>query len=239
MAWTRPTMADVAGRRGLPALVSIVMRGVPGRQRRHPGAGPADRRRARLRPDQRARKLRAAAVAGARGGVRAAAALPRRPRRAALPAAADARVRHRAVGGRPHPRRADRGRGAAARAVRGGGAARQPVRRRRAGRAGRAGARRWWSPGARPRGVDVVRSDDAVGVGLAVDHLVELGHRSIAHIDGGRAPGQPPTAARVSTRRMAPPRAGRQPTSSPAASPRPRAPAPWPRCSPARPRRAR
>lgn len=38
-------------------------------------------------------------------------------------------------------------------------------------------------------GVGSVRSDDVAGIGLAVDHLVELGHRLIAHIDGGRAPG--------------------------------------------------
>ncbi|MGA9873775.1 MAG: LacI family DNA-binding transcriptional regulator [Rhodococcus sp. (in: high G+C Gram-positive bacteria)] len=38
-------------------------------------------------------------------------------------------------------------------------------------------------------GVGSVRSDDVAGVGLAVDHLIELGHRRILHIDGGRAPG--------------------------------------------------
>ncbi|MGB6179676.1 MAG: LacI family DNA-binding transcriptional regulator [Rhodococcus sp. (in: high G+C Gram-positive bacteria)] len=39
------------------------------------------------------------------------------------------------------------------------------------------------------RGVASVRSDDVAGIGLVVDHLVSLGHRSIAHIDGGDAPG--------------------------------------------------
>jgi DNA-binding LacI/PurR family transcriptional regulator len=41
----------------------------------------------------------------------------------------------------------------------------------------------------RTRGVDAVRSDDAAGAGLAMDHLLDLGHRRILYLDGGRAPG--------------------------------------------------
>ncbi|MBC9819903.1 LacI family DNA-binding transcriptional regulator [Terrabacter sp. MAHUQ-38] len=37
-------------------------------------------------------------------------------------------------------------------------------------------------------GVDVVRAADDVGVGLAVEHLVDLGHRDIVFVDGPRGP---------------------------------------------------
>jgi len=40
--------------------------------------------------------------------------------------------------------------------------------------------------------VDSVTNDDRRGAGMVVDHLVELGHRSIAHIDGGGAAGARP-----------------------------------------------
>jgi DNA-binding LacI/PurR family transcriptional regulator len=41
----------------------------------------------------------------------------------------------------------------------------------------------------RTRGVDAVRSDDTAGATMAVEHLRSLGHRRIAYLDGGRAAG--------------------------------------------------
>jgi DNA-binding LacI/PurR family transcriptional regulator len=41
----------------------------------------------------------------------------------------------------------------------------------------------------RHAGIDVIRTAEAEGIGLAVDHLVALHHSDIRHIDGGAAPG--------------------------------------------------
>lgn len=38
-------------------------------------------------------------------------------------------------------------------------------------------------------GISSVRSDDVAGTELAVEYLIKLGHKQIAHIDGRRAPG--------------------------------------------------
>jgi DNA-binding LacI/PurR family transcriptional regulator len=43
--------------------------------------------------------------------------------------------------------------------------------------------------GLRSKLIDVVRTDDVAGGRLGVEHLAALGHRSLVHVDGGRAPG--------------------------------------------------
>jgi DNA-binding LacI/PurR family transcriptional regulator len=43
--------------------------------------------------------------------------------------------------------------------------------------------------------VDTVNNDEREGARLAVDHLVDLGHEQIVHIDGGRGAGGPPRRA--------------------------------------------
>jgi DNA-binding LacI/PurR family transcriptional regulator len=186
----RPTLADVAVRAGVStALVSIVMRGVPG--------ASADSRQRVLqaadelgyRPDTRARLLRSnhSRLLGVVYGVQHAfhgdlvsglyQAADRIGYELALSAVTPARDEPRAVGSLLQDRcealillgpQAPTSYLASL-------AARLPVV--------------VVARAVRHHSVDVVRTADDEGLRQAVDHLVALGHRRIAHIDGGRAPG--------------------------------------------------
>ncbi|MFF7793034.1 substrate-binding domain-containing protein [Streptomyces sp. NPDC007991] len=188
----RPTLADVAARAGVStALVSIVMRDAK-------GASAATRERvlraARdigYRPDARARLLRSrrSRLLGVQFGLQQpfhadlvegiyAAAEPA-GYQVALSAVAAGRGERRAV----EALLADR---CEALVLLGP----QAPASRLAELAGQVPvvsvARRLRSP---LPGLEVVRTADDEGARQAVDHLVGLGHRDIAHVDGGRAPG--------------------------------------------------
>ncbi len=186
----RPTLADVAARAGVStALVSIVMREAP-------GASATTRERVRraaeeigYRPDSRARLLRSSRsrLLGVVFGVQHAfhgdlvsglyAAAERVGYELALSAVTPGRDERRAVAGLlqdrcealvllgPH----------SPTAALADLAARLPVV--------------VVARSVRSAAVDVVRTADAEGMHLAVDHLVALGRRDLVHVDGGRAPG--------------------------------------------------
>ncbi|MFW0792257.1 LacI family DNA-binding transcriptional regulator [Gordonia sp. CPCC 205515] len=186
----RPTLIDVAREAGVSkALVSIVMRGVP---------GASDETRERVLriademgyvPDQRARKLRQSSskllgvtfelrepfhgdlveemyrvAADSDFDVVISAVAPSRPESAAVQTVVRERCEAAILLGSRMP---DADLTALAR--------RLPVL--------------VVARAAEVDGVGYIRSDDTAGVAQAVDHLVEQGHRAIAHVDGGAAPG--------------------------------------------------
>lgn len=186
----RVTLADVAARAGVSVpLVSIVMRGVA-------GASPENRERVRraaeelgYRPDSRARMLRSSRshLIGVVFGVQhafhgdlvsglypAAEALGYE---LTLSAVTPTRDERRAVGGLLHDR-------CEALILLG-----PQLPTAYLGELARTMPVVVLARTVRHRDVDVVRTDDLAGLREAVDHLVGLGHRSIAHIDGGHAPG--------------------------------------------------
>jgi DNA-binding LacI/PurR family transcriptional regulator len=187
---TAVTMADVAERAGVSrALVSIVFRGVP-------GASTASRERVMraaaelsYRPDQRARLLGSnrsrmlgvvyglhhefhaeiverlyQAVDGTGYDLALGAAAPTRDEHRAVQSLLDYRCEGLILLGPTLPRTAIQEL-----------AGRLPVV--------------VVARALRSRAVDVVRTDDVAGARLAVEHLAGLGHESITHVDGGRAPG--------------------------------------------------
>ena len=184
------TLADVAARAGVSvALVSIVMRDAP-------GASPANREHVRqvaeelgYRPDSRARMLRRSRsrLIGVVFGVQHAfhgdlvsglyTAADAAGYELALSAVTPARDEHRAVTSLLHDR-------CEAMILLGPQLPTSYLGKLVAAMPVVVVAR-----AIRHHAVDVVRTDDAAGIGEAVDHLVALGHRRIAHIDGGRAPG--------------------------------------------------
>ncbi|MER7394039.1 LacI family DNA-binding transcriptional regulator [Streptomyces sp. NPDC000151] len=186
----RPTMADVARAAGIStALVSIVIRGVP-------GASDATRRRVLqiadelgYVPDQRAQKLRQSRsrVLGVVFELQQPfhgdlvehiyAAAARHGYEAMISAVAPSRSESTAVNALLRER-------CEAAILLGSGLAVEELARLARRLPTLLVARRADLPG-----VGAVRSDDTAGIGLAVDHLVALGHRRIAHIDGAGAPG--------------------------------------------------
>jgi LacI family transcriptional regulator len=188
----RPTLADVAAAAGVSVpLVSIVMRGVP-------GASPVTRERVRkiaadlgYRPDQRARLLRQqrSRLLGVTFEVEQAfhGDLIEGIYAAAEPAGYDV-VLSPITPGRPEARAIDDILGDRCEAA-------ILLGPRSSGRSLATLATKLpvvvVARSVRSTAVDCVRTDDAAGMAAAVGHLTALGHRHIAYLDAGSAPGAP------------------------------------------------
>ena len=184
-------MADVAQHVGVSrALVSIVFRGVD-------GASEATRQRvleaaAELgyRPDSLAQGLRRSRTPQPGRAVLPAQAVRGRAGRAHVPGGREAGLPPAAGRVHPRPRPGRRGRrAAAATAARGSSSSAPSCTAATSNRSLEEVAVVEVGRGVTTGPVDVVRNDDAVGTRQAVDHLVGLGHRAIAYIDGGDNPG--------------------------------------------------
>ena len=186
----RPRLADVAAAAGVsPALVSIVIRGVPGASAETRARVLAIANELGYRPDQRARLLRQresrllGVVFEVQNGFHADLV-------AAIYQAAEAAGYDVVLSGTTRGRSEQR--------------AVETLLDERCGALvllGPTGSASWLAALAtrapvvtvarrvRAEGVDTVRTADTRGMVAAVTHLVELGHRSIVHVDGGRSAG--------------------------------------------------